>query len=196
MPETLHEFLDRLSSSAPAPGGLTAVALGAAMGVALLEKALRFPPAGTEGSAQTALGVLGPLRSRLSRLVESDQPVLEALAAAGQAPDDEREQKLLGARMGSYRSARRLLDAVIQGWTFFPTALDFGSTAMLADIEAAFRLLAAAQASAIAQAEDTLKLFPEDLAASERNGLARQVRQADELAEKAQGGLQWRRGKA
>jgi hypothetical protein len=131
------------------------------------------------------------------RLVESDQQVLEALGAAEAAePGEEREQRLLGARMGAYRSARRLLDAVIQAWTFFQTSLDFGSTAMLADIETGYRLLHAAQVSAIAQAEDALKLFPAELADSERNGLARQVRQAEEQAEKAQGGLQWRRGKA
>lgn len=186
---TLTEFLDATASAAPAPGGLTAVALGAALGVALFEKALRFPIAGSEHKAAGAIELMMPLRTRLMRLVESDQKVLEALASADEA-------QRAGATMGAYRSARRLLDAVIQAYTFLQQALDFGSPSRLADIEAGVRLLVAAQAGAIAQAEDMLKLLAEDLAESERPGLVRQVRQAGELAEKAQGGLSWRRGKA
>ncbi|HEY9724269.1 MAG TPA: cyclodeaminase/cyclohydrolase family protein [Oscillatoriaceae cyanobacterium] len=188
-PPTLTEFLNATASAAPAPGGLTAIALGAALAVALFEKSLRFPSTGSESKAGGAIELMVPLRTRLLRLVESDQKALETLASADEA-------QRAGAVMGAYRSARRLLDAVIQAYTFLQQALDFSHPSRLADIEAGVRLLVAAQEGAIAQAEDTLKLLPEDMAESERPGLVRQIRQVSELAEKARGGLSWRRGKA
>jgi formiminotetrahydrofolate cyclodeaminase len=140
--------------------------------------------------------VIAALRKRLQELLVKDAGPLEALGRALALPaGPERAQAVSGARLMAYRSARRLLDYTVQGLTLMQSALDFGSTAFLTDIEAGNRLLMAAQETGIAASEDHLREMEPAFAAGERAALADQIRQARELATRAEGALSWRRGK-
>lgn len=193
---SMPAFLDRLAGPERAPAGLAAAALSAAMGLALFEKALHHPP---EGKAMKwdDLEVIGAIRRKLTALAESDAERLADLSAAMAAPDAaEKEATVKAARLAAYRSSRRIVDYTIQGLTQVQRPLDWGSVGMLADIEVGWRLLAAALEGGIACAEDHLKQLEPAFAGGEWESLDQQIAQGRELADRAHGGLSWRRGKA
>lgn len=176
---SVSAYLERIAGPDEAPGGLAASALSAALGAALLEKPLHEPPEGVSpNAAATEAEILRALRRRLLDL------------AAAPAPDLEPAQALAG-----YRAERKLIDLAIQGLTQIQKTLDFGSTTQLAEVEAGWRLLAAALESGIAGAEERLKRLEASFADAEGLALARQAQQGRELSMRAQGALSWRRGK-
>lgn len=193
---SITAFIGLMSQPARYPAGVAAGALTAAMGLALFEKALAHPAEGQDWKAGNERQVLAALRKRVQELAAKDARPLEALERAEALPaGPDRAQAVAGARLMAYRSARRLLDYTVQGLTLLQSALDFGSTAFLTDIEAGHRLLVAAQETAIAASEDHLREMDPTFAGGEGAALANQARQGRELQARAEGALSWRRGK-
>lgn len=189
------EYIDKLASPDRSPAGLAAAALSAAMGLALFEKALHNPQEG-KPLKYDDLEVIGAIRRKLVGLAASDAQHLASLEAALALPDGaEKTAQVTAARLAAYRSARRIVDYTIQGLTQVQRPLDWGSLGMLADIEVGWRMLAAALEGGIACAEDHLKQLSPDFAGGEWESLDQQIQQGRELADRAHGGLSWRRGK-
>lgn len=191
----ITDFIDQLASPQRSPAGLAAAALSAAMGLALFEKALRNPPEG-KPLKYDDLEVIGAIRRKLTALASADAEHLASLEAAMARPEGLTQQaELKAARLAAYRSSRRVIDYTIQGLTQVQRPLDWGSLGMLADIEVGWRMLAAALEGGIACAEDHLKQLEAGFAGGEWETLDQQIQQGRELADRAHGGLSWRRGK-
>lgn len=190
---TLADYLDRLAAPDRAPAGATAACLAVASGLALFEKALRNPPSTVDpGAARGDIELLGALRRRVTKLVEA---AMRAEAALPTHNADDVPAAGPAARMPAYRATRTLVDLTIQGLGQLKPALDMGSTAMLADLEAAWRLQAAGLEAAIACCEDHLRRLPPELVDGEAEALERQARNGRELQARAYAELAWRRGK-
>ncbi len=190
---TLADYLDRLAAPDRAPAGATAACVAVATGLALFVKALRNPPGQVDpGAARGDIELLEALRRRVTKLVETAMRTEAALPA-----HDAEDQPAAGpaARLPAYRVTRTLVDLTIQGLGQIKPTLDMGSTAMLADLEAAWRLQAAGLEAAIACCEDHLRRLPPELVAGEAEALERQARSGRELQARALAELAWRRGK-
>lgn len=190
---SLADYLDRLAASDRAPAGATAACVSVATGLALFVKALRNPPGTVDpGAARGDIELLEALRRRVLKLVETTMRAEAALPAR-----DAEDQPASGpaARLPAYRASRTLVDLTIQGLSQIKATLDMGSTAMLADLEAAWRLQAAGFEAAVACCEDHLRRLPPDLVEGEAEALARQARHGQELQARAMAELAWRRGK-
>lgn len=95
---SLHEYLDTLASSAPAPGGGSVAALAAAQGAALLSMVLnltlgrpRFAASEEEGRA--ILAEAARLRAECAALIDRDAAVLGALIATYKLPKGTPEER-------------------------------------------------------------------------------------------------------
>jgi hypothetical protein len=189
----LGTYLDRIAGSDRAPAGIAAACVAVAMGIGLFEKALRHPPTGVDpAAARGDLEHLASLRKRVLKLIESAERGESALPAA-----DADAQPPTGpaGRLPAYCAARTLVDMSIQSLQGLKPALDMGGTALLADLEAAWRLQSAGLEAAIAASEDHLKHLPETMVEGEAEALARQAASARELQARAMAELAWRRGK-
>lgn len=189
----LADYLDHLAASDRSPGGATAACVSVASGLALFVKALRNPPTTVDaGAARGDVDLLESLRRRVLKLIEAAMRAEAALPAR-----DAEDQPAAGpaARMPAYRATRTLVDLTIQGLGQLKPTLDMGSTAMLADLEAAWRLQAAGLEAAIACCEDHLRRLPPELVVGEAEALEKQARHGRELQARALAELAWRRGK-
>lgn len=190
---SLAEHLDALASADRAPAGTTAACVAVATGLALFVKALRNPPTSVgEGAARGDIELLEALRKRVTKLVDAAARA-EAVLPARDAEDQPAAGP--GARLPAYRAARTLVDLAIQGLGTIKPTLDMGSTAMLADLEAGWRLMGAGLDAAIAACEDHLRRLPPELAGGEEEALEKQARNGRELQARALAELAWRRGK-
>lgn len=189
----LADYLDRLAASDRSPAGATAACVSVATGLALFVKALRNPPSTVDpGAARGDIELLESLRRRVLKLVETTMRAEAALPAR-----DAEDQPTAGpaARLPAYRASRTLVDLTIQGLGQLKPTLDMGATAMLADLEAAWRLQAAGLEAAIACCEDHLRRLPAELVVGEAEALEKQARHGQELQARAFAELAWRRGK-
>lgn len=93
---TVRDFLDRLASSAPAPGGGAASALAGALAAALVAMVCNLTMgkktfAQEEGRVRQVLARAEELRERLTRGVDDDAQAYGALAAAYRLPKEPAE---------------------------------------------------------------------------------------------------------
>lgn len=98
MPESpsglsVHDLVERLSASAPVPGGGSAAALAGALGAALLEMVValsvdRPSAAGHEGALASMAVRAGKLRDELLDLVDADAEAYQGVIAARRLPRD------------------------------------------------------------------------------------------------------------
>ena len=105
---TLREFLDRLASAEPTPGGGTAAAVTGAMGTALLIMVAGLPKTRTNTDEERArLGAarerLLPLRDALERCADEDAGAFDEVMAAYRLPKATDEQK--GVRKAAIQQA-------------------------------------------------------------------------------------------
>ncbi len=89
--EPLDDWLDRLASAAPAPGGGAAAALAGALGAALVSMVAHFTVgrpryAEVEADAQMVLQTSEALRADLTALVAADAQAYQAVAEAYRRP--------------------------------------------------------------------------------------------------------------
>lgn len=92
------DYLDRLASSAPEPGGGSASALAAAVGAALVSMVANLTVgkekyADVQGSIQELLAASEKVRNRLQELVQEDTEVYGVLAKAFKMPRETDEEK-------------------------------------------------------------------------------------------------------
>lgn len=193
---TMTEVLDRLGDPAEPMGGSSAAAFGVAMGLTLMEKALRCP--GPEVSHQRAgeeREVIVMIRRRILEIMEDDARTIAALAAVRAQPEHpSKPQGVIAARLAAYRSSRRLVDLSIQGLSRVQAPLEFGSFEMVGEVEAGWRLVSAGMEAAVAACEAHLKPLEQRFGDRERTALMKQAQQGREMANRAQGALAWRRG--
>ncbi|MDB5096441.1 MAG: hypothetical protein JWM80_862 [Cyanobacteria bacterium RYN_339] len=194
--ENLQAFVALLAAPHRAPAGVSAAAAGAMMGLALMERALAHPaPEALPGAADEPRNMVASLRGRFADVITADLAAAEALEAALADTTDEADAIQAGARVPAYRAARRLIDFAIQGLTLMPHALDHGSRLVLADLEVAWRLLAAALEAGIAACEQHLQGLSYFFAESERPALEASALQGREWVDRATGDLSWRLGR-
>jgi methenyltetrahydrofolate cyclohydrolase len=86
----LGEFLERLASGAPTPGGGSASALAGAAGAALLHMVVELTASGPDGGDEETLaelrGAAASWQSELTRLVDLDAAAYDAVIAARRLP--------------------------------------------------------------------------------------------------------------
>src|SRR5438093_6015158 len=95
---TVHEFLDRLASEAPTPGGGSASALAGAQAAALLEMVIALTLKSEKYAA--SLPILEPMLARaqafredLTVLVDRDAEAYDRVVAANRMPKQTEEEK-------------------------------------------------------------------------------------------------------
>lgn len=115
----LDEFLARLSSPAPTPGGGSASALAGATSAALLHMVLELTRPGPEGPDEAELAELTTAaagwQSELLRLVELDAAAYDSVVAARRLPkgtDREREARSVQVAAAVREATRVPLDIV------------------------------------------------------------------------------------
>src|SRR5262245_53289022 len=95
---SVRDFLERVASPDPTPGGGSVAALTGALGASLLVMVAAMPKAKSDAAAdRTALdeaaGRLEALRQTLARLVDRDTAAYEAVMAALRLPRASDEEK-------------------------------------------------------------------------------------------------------
>jgi formiminotetrahydrofolate cyclodeaminase len=108
---TLGEFLERLGSSAPTPGGGAAAAVVGALGAALVEMTANLTIgrprlADVQEQAQRIAQRAADLRGRLERLADADADAFDQVTAAYKLPRADDAQK--AARTQAIQSALRV----------------------------------------------------------------------------------------
>lgn len=190
------DFINQLAASKRAPAGIAAAAAGAAMGLALIERALAHPaPEAPPGATDEPRQMVASLRNRMLDVITADFKAAEALEVALADTSEDADGLQAGARVPAYRAARRLIDFAIQGLTLLPHALDHGSRLALADLETAWRLLETALESGISACEQHLKGLSVFFADAERPALEESKTQGREWVERAAGDMSWRLGR-
>jgi len=111
----VRTFLDELASSAPAPGGGSAAALGAAIGAALVSMVANLTVgkvkfAAVEADMQRILAQSEALRHRCVELLEKDVVAYTEVSRAYKLPRDDEVQK--AARNGAIQAALKVATAV------------------------------------------------------------------------------------
>lgn len=127
---SVRQFMDRLSSSEPVPGGGSASALAAALGASLISMvaglSMDRPKYAAFEATHRRCDALGrELSGRFLSLVDRDAEAYGGYAAALKMPRDTDEQK--AARQGAIRSAARSASEV--PWECVRACLDLVSAA-------------------------------------------------------------------
>jgi formiminotetrahydrofolate cyclodeaminase len=195
MSENFADFVALLAAPKRSPAGIAAAAAGAAMALALMERALAHPNVdAAEGAAPQAAELVRSLRRRVQDVVTSDLAAEAALDEALSDTHEDADARQAGARVPAYRGARRLIDCLIQALTLLKPTMDLGNRGLIADFETAWRLLATALEAAIASCEQHLLGLSSFFVEAERPGLIEQAIQGREWVERASGELSWRLG--
>lgn len=147
---TLKEYLEVLAARTPAPGGGSAAALSAALGVALIEMVANYS-VGKNGvkAVEARFGKIlrqaSQYRRRLLELVDLDAQAYIGVVKARQASAAKKQAALKQARAVPQEICR-LCYAAIQ---LTPFLVHNGNKYLLSDIEVAGELLLAAYNSAL-----------------------------------------------
>ncbi|MEE9341699.1 MAG: cyclodeaminase/cyclohydrolase family protein, partial [Thermoplasmata archaeon] len=97
----MDEFIEKVASDSPTPGGGSVSALASSLGCALNEMVSRISlkkesDQGVTGELQTALNGSGELRTRLASLVDEDAQAYQAVMDSYSLPkgtEEEREKR-------------------------------------------------------------------------------------------------------
>lgn len=96
--KTVHEFINELASSSPAPGGGSVASLAGALGAALTSMVCNLTVgkkkyAGVQGEMESILKQSEALRSSLTALVDEDTNAFNAVMSAFALPKDTERQR-------------------------------------------------------------------------------------------------------
>lgn len=184
--ETLEQFLGRLASGAPAPGGGAAAALAGALAAALVGMVCRVtgrhdPSAGLAES----LGPVDALRDELTRLVEDDARAYEQVLATRRLPAGRREAEGQAALEHATEVPARLARCSRAVLAACETVAPQARSSALVDLGVAASLARAALDSGTATARINLKeLADARRAAAMEADLARLVSEGHALHER------------
>ncbi len=187
--EPLDDWLDRLASAAPAPGGGAAAALAGALGAALVSMVAHFTVvrpkyAAVEADAQTLLQTSEALRADLTALVAADAQAYQEVAEAYRRPKATESERM--ARAIAVQSALdtatdvplRIAESARATLALAARIAEIGNRTVLTDAGGAALLARAAQRAALLNVHANLAAlrddqrraaFAERAAATERN---------------------------
>ena len=147
---TLKEYADALSMKTPTPGGGSAAALTAALGVALLSMVANYskgksPSQVTENKIKKIFITNAKIRRRLLGLVDLDAQAYRNVVKTRKSAEAVRQKALRQARQVPFEVSRLCYQAVEQA----PFLVAKGNKYLLSDVEVAVELLLAAYRSAM-----------------------------------------------
>jgi formiminotetrahydrofolate cyclodeaminase len=138
-------FLDELASSAPAPGGGSAAALGAAIGAALVSMVANLTVgkkkyADVQDDIQRILARSEALRHKCLELLESDVAAYTEVSVAYKMPRDTEEQKaarsaaIQKALKGATAVPMELAEACVEILNLCPESTEKGNVRAVSDV--------------------------------------------------------------
>ncbi len=148
-------FLDELASSAPAPGGGSAAALGAAMGAALVSMVANLTVgkkkyADVQADIQHILSQSETLRRRCVKLLEEDVAAYTQVSKAYKMPRDTDEQKeartaaIQDALKGATAVPMELAETCVEILRLCPESAEKGNVLAVSDVGVAALMAEAA----------------------------------------------------
>ena len=164
---SISSFVDALASSQPTPGGGTASAVAAAMGVSLLMMVAGLAKTrGNSDHERAALGearaALTGVRDRLLTLADLDTEAYNQVLAAMRLPkstDEEKAQRKRAIQQGTRAATEAPLDilrTVVEAAAHAKHVAQFGNPSAASDVRVAIELLEATAAGAAANVEINL----------------------------------------
>jgi len=145
----LHDFIDEVDSSSPAPGGGSVAATSASLGAALVrmvghltmgkKKFLSLPLESQTEFTQT-MERMGQVKERLLMLVDADTESFNRIMAAFQLPKETPEQQVIRlqsiqeATDGAIRVPMEVARLALYGLQNFSVALLYGNKNALSDL--------------------------------------------------------------
>ena len=189
--DSVSQFLDKLASSNPTPGGGTAAAIGGAMGVSLLVMVTGLAKSRTNSDEEKdelahAREKLGPISARLVGLADTDSAAYDAVTAAYKLPKGTDEEK--AARSARIQRALHeattvpleTLRACADALELAVTVATDGNRNAVSDAGVAVGLLEAAAAGADANVQANLESLKDEgfrsVTAAESSRLMRDAR--------------------
>ncbi len=164
---TVSAFNDALASTDPTPGGGTASAVAAAMGVSLMMMVAGLQKTrGNNDEERAALGesraALSSVRDRLMTLADTDTEAYNKVVAAFRLPrasDAEkaaRKQAIQAGTRAATEAPLEILRTVVDGIAHGKRIAQFGNPSAASDVRVAIELLEAAASGASANVEINL----------------------------------------
>ncbi len=152
---SVREYLDKLASNLPAPGGGSGAALAGALGAALGSMVANFTVgkerfSDVEEQVQGSLSLLNELRGELMALVDEDVTAYEAVGAAYRLPratEEERarrDEAIEEALQAAAGVPQRIVRAATAAVKAAGDLTDIGNPNLISDVGCAVRLAQAA----------------------------------------------------
>jgi len=178
---TVSEFLDRLGSAEPAPGGGAAAAIVGALGAALVQMTANLTLgrprlADVQDQARTIETRAGELRTRLARLGDADTDAFERVSAAYKLPrgDDAEKRARSAAIQAALQAAADLPLATARACAdvleVAEAAAPILNPAVISDVLVGARLAQAGLLSAALNVEVNLAAMTEQRAVDQISG--------------------------
>lgn len=151
----VNTFLEELASSAPAPGGGSAAALGAAIGAALVSMVANLTVgkkkyADVQADIQRILGQSEALRHKCARLLEDDVAAYTQVSKGYKMPRDTDEQKhartaaIQDALKGATAVPMELAETCVEILELCPESAEKGNVLAVSDVGVAALMAEAA----------------------------------------------------
>jgi formiminotetrahydrofolate cyclodeaminase len=170
-------YLEQLASPAPTPGGGSASAVGAALGVALLEMVATLSQQSADAERQPILTELGTnYRAQLRRLIElgaGDEDAYGgyrqalALPKANEEEKARRREALQRATIASARVPLDIAELALDALRGIPDLAAVSSSYLRADLATAAHLLAGAAFGALVMVDTNLGSIKDEAISSE-----------------------------
>lgn len=151
---SIQEYLDVLASKEPVPGGGSAAAVVASLGLALISMATHYslPKAKSKSIFKGLTRILNEsnkLRKRVTELIDLDaQAYLAVVKARKLSPEKKKEAKKRAAAV-----PRELLSLCRRGVNLTPFLVKHGNIYLLSDVAIAVEMLLAAYQSCVINVE-------------------------------------------
>ncbi len=171
--DSLKKYLDDLASKKPAPGGGSAAALAAALGVSLMSMVANFTVGkekykAVEDEIKAVLSSAEALREQLLKLVNEDVVAYKKLSGAYKLPKDnpedkkKREQAIQAGLKEALTSPLEVCKCCHQAGKLCPILGEKGNLNLISDVGVAVALLKSAFQSALLNVEINLKYIKDD----------------------------------
>lgn len=166
--ETLKKYLDDLAGRKPAPGGGSAAAMAAAVGVSLISMVANFTIGkekykSSENEIKELLSSSEALREKLMNLVDEDVVAYRKVSCAYKLPKEspqdkkKREQAIQSGLKEALAAPLEVCKCCHQGSKLCPVLLKKGNVNLISDVGVAVALLKSAFQSALLNVEINLR---------------------------------------
>jgi len=160
---TIRDYLDKLASSEPVPGGGSASALVGAVGAACLTKVVNFTIGkekykSVEAEMQNFLKDLEAIRENFMKLCSEDAAAYQKLSSVFKMPkSSERAGKLEEALKEAMRVPLEICKNASRALKLCPAVREKGNKNLISDVDCAVSMLGCAYQSALLNVEINLK---------------------------------------